>query len=152
VPPSTTIRALEHPRFSDDAWHGLPPVDKQRMLSALVQQMGQFVSASAAAGGFDRPDSHMTRTSLRLDQQGWKELAEATRKWLSEAERIGEAAAERLEGDAAREGDGDGPTRSLDAGLVVMLFEARPFSEHPPEPASRGGAPRRRSAPGARSA
>jgi DNA-binding transcriptional ArsR family regulator len=146
-------RARDHPRFSDAAWHGLPPVDKQRMLSALLQQMGQFVSASAAAGGFDRPDSHMTRTSLRLDEQGWKELAEATRKWLSDAERIGKAAAERLEGDAARDGDGDGdgPTPSLDAGLVVMLFEALPFSEHPPEPASRGGARRRRSAPGARS-
>jgi DNA-binding transcriptional ArsR family regulator len=133
-------RALEHPRFSDDAWHGLPPVDKQRMLSALLQQMGQFVSASAAAGGFDRPDSHMTRTSLRLDATGWKELAEAAQKWLREDDRIGEAAAKRLEAGAGRDGDGDGagPHRALDAGLVVMLFEALPFSDHPPEPAGRG--------------
>jgi DNA-binding transcriptional ArsR family regulator len=137
-------RAREHPRFADDAWQALPPVDKQRMLSALLRQMGQFVSASAAAGGFDRPDSHMTRTSLRLDRQGWNELAEATQKWLEEAERIGAAAGERLERDAAADGDGDGPTRQLDAGLVVMLFEALPFSEHPPEPAGSAGATRRR--------
>src|SRR5215211_7477037 len=51
-------RARGHPRFSDGAWDGLPAVDKQRMLSATLQQMGQFVSASAAAGGFDRPDAH----------------------------------------------------------------------------------------------
>src|SRR5215211_7015302 len=91
-------RALEHPRFTDDAWHGLPPVDKQRMLSALLQQMGQFVSASAAAGGFDRRDSHMTRRSLRLDARGWGELAEATQRWLREADEIAEAAAKRLAG------------------------------------------------------
>ena len=146
-------RALEHPRFSDDAWQGLPPVDKQRMLSALLRQMGQFVSASAAAGGFDRPDSHMTRRSVRLDADGWQQLAEATRRWLDEAERIEQAAAKRL-GRGGVDGDGDGDAampRSLDAGLVVMLFEALPFSEHPPEPAREGSrrtAARRRSAPG----
>ena len=86
-----------------------------QQFGALLQQMGQFVSASAAAGGFDQPDSHMTRTSLRIDEQGWKELAEATRTWLSDAERIGKAAAERLEADAARDGDGDGPTRTMPA-------------------------------------
>jgi DNA-binding transcriptional ArsR family regulator len=149
-------RAHEPPRFSDEAWHGLPPVDKQRMLSALLAQMGQFVSASAAAGGFDRRDSHMTRTSLRLDARGWEQLAEATQNWLRDAEQIEQEAAKRLAragADGHRDGDGDGAAtgRPLDAGLVVMLFEALPFSEHPPEPASRGGARRRRSAPGARS-
>jgi DNA-binding transcriptional ArsR family regulator len=134
-------RAHGHPRFSDDAWHNLPPVDKQRMLSALLQQMGQFVSASAAAGGFDRRDSHMTRRSLRLDARGWGELAEATQRWLREADEIAEAAAKRLAGAPGADGDGDGAAagRALDAGLAVMLFEALPFSEHPPEPAGRGG-------------
>ncbi|HEX2105218.1 MAG TPA: winged helix-turn-helix domain-containing protein [Solirubrobacteraceae bacterium] len=127
-------RAHARPRFTDEAWHGLPAVDKQRTLSALLQQIGQFASASAAAGGFDRSDSHMTRTSLRLDPRGWAELAEATRAWLDEAEKIGEAAAERLaRGSADSDGDA-GPARPLDAGLVVMLFEALPFSDHPPDP------------------
>jgi DNA-binding transcriptional ArsR family regulator len=153
-------RAHEPPRFSDEAWHGLPPVDKQRMLSALLAQIGQFVSASAAAGGFDRRDSHMTRTSLCLDARGWEQLAEATQNWLREAERIEQEAAKRLAhagADGHRDGDGDGDGaatgRPLDAGLVVMLFEALPFSEHPPEPAG-GGSPSgaaRRSAPGAAS-
>jgi DNA-binding transcriptional ArsR family regulator len=131
-------RAHARPRFSDDAWHNLPPVDKQRMLSALLQQMGQFVSASAAAGGFDHRDSHMTRRSLRLDARGWEQLAEATRRWLDEAEEIERAAAERLGGDAAGDGGRAAAGRPLDAGLVVMLFEALPFSEHPPERAGAG--------------
>jgi DNA-binding transcriptional ArsR family regulator len=149
-------RAHAQPRFSDGAWGGLAPADKQRMVSAMLQQVGQFVSASAAAGGFDRADSELTRTSLRLDERGWAQLAEATQKWLREAEEIEEAASKRLErsaNGAHGDGDGDGerPVRALDAGLVVMLFEALPFSEHPPDApgsARRGGA-RQRSRPGA---
>jgi DNA-binding transcriptional ArsR family regulator len=120
-------RAREHPRFPDDAWGGLAPVAKQRMLSAMLQQIGQYVSGAAAAGGFDRSEAHMTRTSLRLDERGLKQLATATRKWLREAERIEEAAAKRLDG-ASPDGDGNGHG-TTDAGLVVMLFEALPAAE-----------------------
>jgi hypothetical protein len=92
----------------------------------------------------------MTRTSLRLDARGWKELAEATQRWLREAEEIEEVAATRLAGNGADD-DGDAAGHPIDAGLVVMLFEAQPFGEHPPEAAPGGGrrgAAQRRSAPG----
>jgi DNA-binding transcriptional ArsR family regulator len=125
-------RAREHPRFPDDAWSGLAPVAKQRMLSALLQQIGQYVTASAAAGGFDRAEAHMTRRSMRLDARAFEQLATATRKWLGEAEKIGEAAAKRLE----QRPSGDGDDAAVDAGLVVMLFEGRPVDDGP-----RGGAP-----------
>jgi len=113
-------RAREHPRFPDDAWSGLAPVAKQRMLSAILQQVGQYVTSSAAAGGFDHADAHMTRMSLRLDDRGFRQLAAASRKWLREAERIEEAAAERLERGTDSDGDA-----CVDAGLVVMVFEGR---------------------------
>jgi DNA-binding transcriptional ArsR family regulator len=125
-------RARPRPRFSDGAWDALAPVAKQRLLSAMLQQIGQFTSASAAAGGFDRADSHITRASFRLDDEGWAELAEATKTWLAAADRIEEAATTRI---AAAGDHADGGTpRTIDAGLVLMLFEALPFSEHPPEP------------------
>jgi DNA-binding transcriptional ArsR family regulator len=114
-------RAREHPQFPDDAWSGLAPVAKQRMLSATLQQIGQYVSGSAAAGGFDRPDARMTRTSLRLDERGFTQLAASTRKWLAEAEKIGEAAAKRLD----KVGSSGGEEAVMDVGLVVMLFEGR---------------------------
>jgi DNA-binding transcriptional ArsR family regulator len=116
-------RAREHPQFPDDAWAGLAPVAKQRMLSAILQQIGQYVTSSAAAGGFDHADAHMTRMTLRLDDRGFKQLAAASRKWLREAERIEEAAAARLErGSSEGDGDGDG---GIEGGLVVMVFEGR---------------------------
>jgi DNA-binding transcriptional ArsR family regulator len=120
-------RAREHPRFPDDAWAGLAPVAKQRMLSAMLQQIGQYVTGSAAAGGFDRAEAHMTRRAMHLDASAFEELAAATRKWLGEAEKISEGAAKRLE----RTATGDAPGEAVDVGLVLMLFEGRPPDDAP---------------------
>jgi hypothetical protein len=103
----------------------------------MLQQIGQYVTSSAAAGGFDRAEAHMTRTGLRLDERGWQQLAAATRKWLSEAERIQDSAAKRM----AR---ADGADGTVDAGVVVMLFEG---NRAPDGDGSRDGArPQRNSA------
>jgi DNA-binding transcriptional ArsR family regulator len=118
-----TYRAREHPRFSDEAWDALSPVAKQRMLSAMLQQIGEYASGSAAVGGFDRPDAHITRTALELDERGWTQLAEATKRWLREVDRIEEGARKR------REKKEPHPDDALNVGLVIMLFEALPFSE-----------------------
>jgi hypothetical protein len=135
-------RAREHPRFPDDAWSGLAPVAKQRMLSAMLQQIGQYVTASAAAGGFDHAEAHMTRRSLALDDRGFEELAAATRRWLDEAEEIGAAAADRL----ARGARDDGRGATIDTGLVVMLFEGRPGDDRPPAADGDGRVSSRRAA------
>jgi DNA-binding transcriptional ArsR family regulator len=124
-------RAVEHPGFSDDAWGELGPVAKQRMLSAMLRQAGDYASGSAAAGGFDRADAHITRLPLKLDERGWSDLAAATKKWLAEAGRIEQAAEKRL---AKPSGAGAG----FDVGLVMMLFEALPFSERVPAEGARG--------------
>ena len=121
-------RAREHPRFPDDAWANLAPVAKQRMLSAKLQEIGQYVTSSAAAGGFDRAAAHMARRSLQLDDRAFEELAAATRKWLDEADRIESAAAKRLDGAAENDGHG----AEIDAGLVLMLFEGRPADDGAP--------------------
>jgi DNA-binding transcriptional ArsR family regulator len=114
-------RALAHPRITDEAWINMPVVSRQRLLSATLQQVGEYATGSAAAGGFDRTDAHLTRTAMQLDEQGWQELAAASKRWLQEAAAI-EAASE-----ARQESEPDGP-RAFDAGLVIMLFEALPFS------------------------
>jgi hypothetical protein len=57
--------AGDPPRFSDDAWGRLDATGKQRMLSAMLGQIGDYVNGSAAAGGFDRADAHFSRTRAR---------------------------------------------------------------------------------------
>jgi DNA-binding transcriptional ArsR family regulator len=117
-----TYRAREHPRFSDEAWEALSPIAKQRMLSAMLQQIGEYASGSAAVGGFDRPDAHITRTALDLDERAWTRLAEATKRWLREVDRIEAGARQRREKKAPHDEE------TLSVGLVIMLFEALPFS------------------------
>ncbi len=114
-------KARPHPRFTNAAWDELGAIPKQRMITAALNQIHDYASRSAAAGGFDRADAHFTRTPLRLDEQGWSDLAQATRAWLAQAEQIERECAERDAGPA------------LDAGLVILLFEALPFSAGTPQ-------------------
>jgi DNA-binding transcriptional ArsR family regulator len=128
-------RARAHPTFTDEAWDQLGTVPKQRMITAALDQIHDYASRSAAIGGFDAADAHFTRTPLKLDSQGWTELAEATKNWLRDTARIEQATAERL---------AEAPDSGLDVGLVILLFEALPFSADAP-PAS--GRRRRAQAP-----
>ena len=113
-------RANAVPRFSDGAWAGAGAPVRQRVVAAALEQIGDYVGGSAAAGGFDRADANLSRVSLRLDEQGWTELARAGTRWLAETDGIQARALERA-GD-----DGDA---LLDAGLVLLLFEALAFSD-----------------------
>lgn len=112
-------RARAHPRFTDEAWDELGTVPKQRLISASLNQIHDYASRSAASGGFDRADAHISRSARKLDQQGWDELALASKRWLEEGARIEREAAERLR---------ESPDDEVDVGLVILLFEAQPFS------------------------
>jgi DNA-binding transcriptional ArsR family regulator len=117
--------ASEPPRFSDEAWGRLDSIGKQRMLSAILGQIGDYVNGSAASGGFDRADAHFSRTGLRLDEKGFQQLVSAMTKWLREADKIQESAGKRL---AKLPHPGDDV---VETGLVLLGFEAVPFSDRP---------------------
>jgi DNA-binding transcriptional ArsR family regulator len=126
--------AVEHPRISDEAWGAAGPVVKQRLLSAMLQQAGEYSASSAAAGGFDRNDAVITRHALRLDERGWQELAKASKRWLEEMDKI--------EKDSRARVAKDDPHSDFDVGLILMLFEAVPFSEG--RPTKKGAGAKRR--------
>ena len=113
-------RAYERPRVSDEAWGAAPPIAKQAAVDAALQQVYDYGRASNAAGGFDRADAHLTRTALRLDRQGWERVAES----LLDVLRV---VAEVEEDTRGREAAGEA-VELEDVGLVLMLFEAMPFS------------------------
>jgi DNA-binding transcriptional ArsR family regulator len=129
-------RALDHPRIDDKAWEALPVVSRQRLLSAMLQQIGEYATGSAAAGGFDRADAHITRTAMELDAQGWAELAEASKDWLRTAAQIERESAARMEADPHAE--------PMHVGLVILLFEALPFSRRGKRAKAAGGSRTRR--------
>ena len=66
----------------------------------------------------------MSRTPLRVDDAGWKALAGAAQ----------DRAVDAIEREVA-----DRDSEELfDAGLVVLLFEAKPFSDGPAPPRASG--------------
>ncbi len=119
-------RALERPSFTDEAWGAMEPVAKQRFLGALLQQIGEYVNSSAAAGGFDRADANISRLALKLDERGWAQLAAAGKRWLADVQRIEEGVRKR----SAKPGAEHDLT---DVGVVILLFEALPLSAARPE-------------------
>lgn len=129
--------ALEHhykakprPRLSPEAWEGTSAITKQAVTDASLLQILDLCRGSAAAGGFDRGEARVARRALKLDERGWQELSRAFGRLLDSMDRI--------EGEAARRLDGrDGVAAPVDAGAVLMLFEAQRFSDMPAEDARR---------------
>ena len=110
-------RARVRPRVSDQAWAAAAPIVKQAAVGAALQTVDDYARASAAAGGFDRGEAHLTRTNLQLDAKGWEQAARACERLLSELAEIEEKAAKRIEREPHAEDISD-------AALVLMLFDA----------------------------
>jgi DNA-binding transcriptional ArsR family regulator len=125
-------RARPRPTVSDEAWEQAQPITRQVAIGSSMQLINEQVRMSAAAGGFDRPETHLARTRLRLDREGWREAARAYRELLEHLERIERDALERIARDPHAEG-------IVDAGVVTMLFEAANLSGpvDPRQPADR---------------
>lgn len=135
-------RAKVRPRVSDEAWSSAAPIVKQAAVGAALQTVDDYARASAASGGFDRGEAHLSRTNLRLDSRGWQQAAKACEKLLADLNRIEESASKRLAKDPHPNGDSD-------AAVVVMLFEAIKLTqadEEAPATRAKGTATRRRRA------
>lgn len=113
-------------RVSDRAWAQTPAIVKNAMVRSALGDVSRSVNEAAALGGFDRADSHLTRSRLTLDAQGWEELAGALTKLVAEAEKIEGESEKRL-----RQTDHEGERHST---LVMMLFEGIPSIDGAPTP------------------
>jgi DNA-binding transcriptional ArsR family regulator len=125
-------RAKERPKVSGEAWEQASPMAKQAAVGASLQTIDEYARASAAAGGFDRPDTHLTRLRMDLDAEGWRALSEACGELFARAEQIEAAARERIAGDPHAPG-------VTPAALVIMNFEALRLTDQPPPAGERRG-------------
>ena len=98
-----------------DTWAALPVLMKRAVGSSVIAQIGEEVNAAAATGGFDEPSSaHLSRSTLTLDEEGARQLAQEVNDLMERASAIEAEARERL-GAPGGEGGGDHE-------LVLMLF------------------------------
>jgi DNA-binding transcriptional ArsR family regulator len=120
-------RAKVRPNVTKEAWASASPVAKQAAVGSSLQMIDEYARASAAAGGFDRPDAALVRLGLRLDDKGWQEMVKLTERFLEDAQKVEEGSAERL-------GKHPEPGEVIDVGAVMMLFEAVRLSADIPSP------------------
>lgn len=114
--------AVEHhytakirPTITDKAWSEVPDVVRKNLSAGWVEQLGANVSAAVSEGGFERPNAHMTRTMLELDEKGWNAVAKELEKTLERIDRIASETKSRL-------ADSDEGS-AMKATAVLMLFE-----------------------------
>lgn len=117
-------RAKARPRVSDAAWADAPSMAKQVAVDSTLQIIHEYARLSAARGGFDRAEAHLSRVSMNLDEQGWKDVAKAYLQLVERLQRIEGSAAERIKADPHADG-------ITDAALVLMAFDAVRLSDQP---------------------
>ncbi|HEX2413474.1 MAG TPA: winged helix-turn-helix domain-containing protein [Solirubrobacteraceae bacterium] len=114
-------RSRKRPRPTEDGWAQARPIAKQAAAGSDLDVIADYARASAAAGGFDRPDAQLRRMIVRLDEKGFAQLSKACEKLVAEAEKIETAAAQRIAKDPKA-------NDVVDAGVGVMLFAATRLS------------------------
>ncbi len=105
--------------ITDKAWAQVPDIVKNAMMGATLDQILRYIGAAAAIGGFDRRDAHVSRKPMTLDKQGFSELAGAVKQLFDRAAEIEAESTKRIAARDHRNGE-------INAGLVLMLFEAPP--------------------------
>jgi DNA-binding transcriptional ArsR family regulator len=109
-------RALKRPYFSDRDWKRLPRSVRQALVDVGLQLIWEDVAQAIEAGTLDaRPDMHVSRSPLVLDEQGWGELRDVINRVVEDADRIVKRSGDRL----AKTGEDGIPSR-----LVLMHFQA----------------------------
>lgn len=109
-------RATERTFFSDSEWEKIPASARKGIVGSVIETLGQDATEALIAGTIDaRTDSHISRTPLTLDEQGWSDLAEVLAETLNRAIEIQGEAATRL---------ADEKSDSINTKLALLHFES----------------------------
>ncbi len=99
---------------SDQAWGQTPAVVKEAVASAATENIAKLAVDAGSGGGFDRSNAHLSRQVMRLDQQGWDEVAKVLEHALADIVKIDETTQERVKSSHEE---------LIDAASVMLLFE-----------------------------
>jgi hypothetical protein len=113
-------RATERAFLSDEDWARIPLSARKGITGVVVETIGEDVGRAMVEGTIDqRTDTHISRTPLVLDEQGWSDITAILADLLERANTIHSEAAARLNKD---KGD------SINTKLAILHFET-PSSE-----------------------
>lgn len=109
-------RAITRPMLDNDDYLDLT-VDQRLRFARLILQFSVADAATAidSASLGQRPDHHVTRLPVQLDEEGWKELSEIHTETFQRAIEVEAASAKRMSEDPEAVG--------IPARVISMFFE-----------------------------
>ncbi len=107
-------RATVRHYFTPAAWKTVPDHARLKLRIDLVKMVSSEAATAARAHTLDTIDNHMSRTALRVDKQGWNELAALLDETLEGVLVVKENAAMRL---------GESDELPVDARVSLLHFE-----------------------------
>lgn len=109
-------RATERAFFSASDWEKIPASARKGISGSILETVGQDATEALVAGSIDaRTDSHVSRTPLALDEQGWTDVTTLLADTLNRALEIQDEAATRLGGEKSS---------SVNTKLAILHFES----------------------------
>jgi len=120
-------RARARPRITARAWEQLPEISKRAMVGAALEQIGDIVSEAAVQGCFARPESHVSRRPVVLDEEGFKEASSIVSAALDELKAVERRSQRRI-----KKGAEEVPTTA-----IAFLFDTPEPSPAPSRRRSR---------------
>jgi DNA-binding transcriptional ArsR family regulator len=108
-------RATERAFFNANDWEKIPASARKGISGSILETVGRDATEALVAGSIDaRTDSHVSRTPLTLDEQGWSDITSLLAETLERALEIQEEAADRLS---------DSKDGGISTKLAVLHFE-----------------------------
>jgi hypothetical protein len=120
-------RGIGRAYFSDVEWSALTLEERERISKTVVQGLLARIEGAVMTGTFDERDSrHLSWIAMKLDEQGWSEMATTLAAAFGEVEQIRSDAEKRL----AESGEAAIPST-----CAILGFESPSAPDQPPPPA-----------------
>lgn len=107
-----TYRAAVRAIVSDEEFGALPVETRRQIFSGILDEIAAHVRTSMAHGGFDRPDAHVSYTTMKLNHQAYEATVELLTETLERALAIGAASSEST----------DDAEERLESEIVLLHF------------------------------
>jgi DNA-binding transcriptional ArsR family regulator len=114
-------RAKQRLYFDEDAWQALTEKERLDLVSVSLRMISEDITTAMAAGTlFDDDNSHLSRSAMVVDAEGWREVADVLVRATAELFEIEASVAERT---------ADGPPADVHARVELMQFRTPPFPD-----------------------
>jgi DNA-binding transcriptional ArsR family regulator len=100
--------------FGDREWMRIPKGIRSGFSADLLRQVCRSFVDAVGAGAFDARNRHLSRTWLKLDERGWKEMTRLLQHTLERLRKIQRRSAERC---------AESQTEPISVEVVIAAFE-----------------------------